>query len=340
MRVLLRLLVLCLGLASLPTVAQTLATLHQVREPVASQQPQERDAALQRALDVLIVRLTGDPEAPANPALAALRSDPQQLIRTYGYEGGEEQVLLVEFDPAGTDRALRQAGLALWGSNRPTLLTWWLNEGPTDTSLVGDGQPAAARLRSAGDYRGLPLRLPLADLQEQLLVTPEALKQPNLEELQSASGRYGADALLLVHAREQDDGTWQASWRLNRGAEQEQGSATAQEPAGLADQVMLAVAGRLAAPFLVRSGSAETLTLIIHGSNLSRYGELQQLLAGFDARLLQVEGDRVSYQLKAGVEQLRAQLGLLQLQEMPAEATPPEAGSVTGESATVLQFRW
>lgn len=340
MRAIFRLLAICLGLASLPSVAQTLATLHQVREPVSSQQPQERDAALLRALDVLIVRLTGSSDAPANPALASLRSDPQQVIRTYGYEGGETPVLLVEFDPASTDRALRQAGLPLWGNNRPILLAWWLNESNTSSNLLGDGQPGAEQLRRAADYRGLPLQLPLADLQEQLLVTPEALATLQPDELQPASERYGADALLLVHAQEQDDGQWQARWRLQRGAELEQGSATAEDPAGLADKVMLAVAGHLAAHFLVRSGPAEDLTLVIQGTNLSRYGELQQLLGGFSARLLQVEGDRMSYRLKASAEQLRAQLGLLHLQEVPADAQPLDAGSPPGETAQVLHFRW
>ena len=75
-----RLLVLCLSLFSLPTFAETVGDLYQVREPVASQQPEERNQALQRALDTLVLRLTGDPAALKNPAVAELRKDPQQLI--------------------------------------------------------------------------------------------------------------------------------------------------------------------------------------------------------------------------------------------------------------------
>lgn len=347
MRVIFRLLVACLCLGSLPGMAQTLGTLHQVREPVSSQQPQERDAALSRALDVLIVRLTGDQAAPGNPALAGLRSDPQQVIRTYGYESGEPQALLVEFEPAGVDRALRQAGLPLWGRNRPTLLLWWLEDGTAGSNLAGDGQPAASMLRRAAEYRGLPLQLPLADLSEQLLLTPELLESLQVAALQPASERYSPDALLLVHARE-EGAQWQARWRLQLGADAEQGSATAAEPAQLADAVLLAVAGRLAPHFLTRSGATEELTLVIEGSSLARYAELQQVLAGFEARLRNVDGDRLTYRVRANAEQLRSQLGLLHLQEAPvaapgevAEGGVATAAVPTGaDGGTVLRYRW
>jgi hypothetical protein len=360
MRVFSRLLLACLCpylcMGGLPAMAQTLANLHQVREPVSSQQPQERDAALARALDVLIVRLSGDEAAPGNPGLAALRSNPQQVIRTYGYESGEPQALAVEFEPAAVDRALRQAGIPLWGSNRPSLMLWWLEDGTAGSNLVGDGQPAANILRRAGSYRGLPLQLPLADLQEQLLLTPEVLEGLQTQPLQAASERYSPDALLLVHAREEDS-RWQARWRLQLGANQEQGSASATDPAQLADAVLLAVAGRLAPHFLARSGASEELTLIIEGSNLARYAELQQVLAGFEARLQGVEDARLTYRVRANPDQLRSQLGLLHLQEVPVDTVAVEApvdasGQTEADgmdaadrqpvqpSGTVLRLRW
>jgi hypothetical protein len=70
---------------------------------------------------------------------------------------------------------LHQAGLSLWGANRPAILAWWLNDASDGSSLVGDGQSSAALLHQAAQHRGLPLRLPIADLSEQLLATPENL---------------------------------------------------------------------------------------------------------------------------------------------------------------------
>jgi hypothetical protein len=319
-RPVLRLSLLSLSLLSVPAWAQTLSDLYLVREPVASQQPEERPAALGRALDTLVLRLTGDPKAAQNPALAALRKDPQQLILRFNYE---DDALLVEFDPASTSRSLRKAGLALWGANRPLILTWWLNETNTGTQLLGDDQSGAALVRAAAQHRGLPLRLPLADLNEQLLATADNLAARQSEALQTASERYAADAVLAVHAREAD-GQWQAQWQLWLGESREQGSAQGADAKALADAVLLAVSTRLASRFVAAPGAAESLTLDVRGVTLAHYAELQQLLEPFEARLKMVEGERLVYQVNAAAEPLRAQLALARLQEVSAEQAAAE----------------
>lgn len=347
MRLIARLLICCLPLFSLSSEAATVSDLYQVREPVASQQPEERDAALGRALQTLVLRLTGDREAVNNPALAELRQDPQQIISQYGYE---EDSLLVDFDPVSTDRSLRQAGLSLWGTNRPAILTWWLNDASDGSSLVGDGQSSAVPLHQAAQHRGLPLRLPIADLNEQLLATPENLGAVEPEALRTASERYAADALLAVQARE-DNGEWQAQWRLWLGDTREQGKAQGADQAALADAVLLLVSERLAQRYVVAPGAATSLTLEVQGADLARYAELQRILEPLAAQLHKVEGDRLIYRVNANAEQLRAQLALVHLQEVAVEALPVDASqspqSPTGEPAPqvlprddVLRFRW
>ncbi|MEO4047871.1 DUF2066 domain-containing protein [Pseudomonas sp. CAU 1711] len=339
MRLSARLLVLCLTLLSLPARAETVEGLYQVREAVASQQPEERVAALGRALETLLLRLTGDAKALQSPALEGVRQDPQQLVSQYVYEG---DTLVVDFDPLTTENKLRQAGLALWGANRPSILTWWLNGGAEGASLVGDGQEASAPLRRAAQHRGLPLRLPLADLQEQLLATPENLSTNQPEALREASQRYGADALLAVQARE-EGGQWQAQWRLWLGDSREQGSAAAGSRQELADAVLLAVGQRLAPRFLVKPGASGALTLEVQGADLARFAELERLLEPFSARLLRVKGDQLVWQVNASAEQLRAQLGLAGLQEVPAEAAPLDAsGAPQAAPAPTnrMRFRW
>lgn len=331
MRLIARLLVVCLSLFCLPLFAESLGDLYQVREPVSSQQPAERDAALQRALDTLILKLTGDAKAVQNPALQAVRNDPQQLVLKYGYEG---QTLVVDFDPATTQRYLRQAGLPLWGASRPTLLVWWLNEADATSQLVGDGQDLAQPLQQAAAHRGLPLRLPMADLNEQLVATPENLAAGSA--LQEPSKRYGADAVLAVYARQAEAG-WQAQWRLSMGDAQEQGTAQAADAAALADAVLLAASERLAPRFIAKPGATARLNLEVQGADLARYAQLDRVLEPFSARLRLVDGDRLVYQLDSSPEQLRSQLSLIGLQESPA-ATAAASG-VEGGQPPLLQSR-
>ena len=349
MRFATRLLLACLSFVALPTFAAPLSDLYQVREAVSSQQPEERAAALSRALDTLVLRLTGKTDAAQSPALAALRNDPQQIVSQFSYEG---EVLQVDFDPLSTERSLRQAGLALWGANRPSILLWWLSDASDGSRLLGDGQEAAAPFMQAAQHRGLPLRLPLADLAEQLLAVPENLTSNQPAALSEASERYAADALLAVLAREAN-GQWQAEWRLWLGDEREQGTVKGADQGALADAILREVSQRLAPRFIVAAGAATGLTVEVRGVDLARYAELQRILEPFAAQLRTVQGDTLTFSVNANADQLRAQLSLARLQEVPADVsavdadpaiTPPvtaaEPATPNVAQGTVLRFSW
>ncbi|UVM54710.1 DUF2066 domain-containing protein [Pseudomonas sp. B21-012] len=339
----------CLALFGLSAQAETLSGLYQVREPVTGQGAEARTQATEKALETLLLRLTGDAKAVQSPGLAALRKDPQQIISQFGFEAGPPETVLVDFDPGSTERALRQAGLALWGNNRPAILGWWLNDSVEGSNLVGDGQGSAEPLRRAAQHRGLPLRLPLADLQEQLVATGKNLEGTDPAPLREASERYGADALLAVHASEAD-GKWQGKWRLWLGEQREQGTAEGADQAALADAVMLAVSNRLAPRFVARPGASSEMQVQVQGMTLERYAELGRVLEPYGARLKVVQGDTLTYQVTGNSDQLRAQLGLAKLQELPADApAAPAAVDPANPGATQaaapqpfngLRFRW
>jgi hypothetical protein len=342
------LLVGCLSLVSLVCHAETVKGLYQVREPVNGQSPEEREQATIRALDTLVLRLTGDPKAAQSPGLAAIRKDPQQIISQYGFEAGPPEVLKVDFDPGTTEQALRRAGLAMWGANRPSILGWWLNDSTEGSSLVGDGQASAVPLRRAAQHRGLPLRLPLADLNEQIVATAPNLEGTDPAPLQAASERYNADALLAVHAKE-EGGQWQAKWQLWLGDKKEAGSVQGADQAAVADAVMLAVNERLAPRFVAKPGASSAQLLEVQGMNLEHYASLGRLLEPFGGRVQSVDGDRIVYRVNGSTDQLRAQLSLARLQETPAgqpPATPdqpaaPGAAPAPAPAPTPqLRFRW
>ena len=330
-----RVIALCCAMVSAHSLAAPVSDLYKVREPVASQQPAEREEALRKAFDTLVLRLTGDPKTD-QAAVAQLRKDPQQLISRYAYEDG---AVVVSFDPTTTERALRSAGLSLWGGDRPSVLTWWLTESSDGSQLIGDVQDGASELQAAAQHRGLPLRLPLADLGEQIAATAEAVAADEPRALRDVSERYDADGLLAVLAKHSDD-SWQANWHFWLGDKQTQGKASGGTRAALADEILLAVSTFLAPQYRVAPGAVSEITLEVLGADVERFAELDRLLEPFNARLQRVDSDRLVYRLNASPEQLRAQLALARLQEVPAdevderpaetEVPPVDAAADTG----------
>jgi len=91
----------------------------------------------------------------------------------------------------------------------------------------------------------------------------------------------------------------------------------------------------------------------VQGMNLEHYATLGRLLEPFGARLQSVDGNRILYRVNGSAEQLRSQLSLAKLQEVPAgEAPAPTAAVqpvVQGSAPAIaptpapvpqLRFRW
>ena len=166
--------------------------------------------------------------------------------------------------------------------------------------------------------------MPLADLGEQSVGTAQNLEGNDAAPLKEASERYGADGLLAVHAKE-EAGQWQGKWHLWMGDKREQGTATGANSEALADAVLLAVSQRLAPRFVVKPGASSGMLLQVQGMNLERYAQLMQLLEPFGARLKSVEGDRIMYEVSGSADQIRSQLSLAKLHEVPASDVAPVA---------------
>jgi hypothetical protein len=192
----------------------------------------------------------------------------------------------------------------------------------------------------------LPLRLPLGDLDEQVVATAPNLESADATPLRAASERYGADAMLAVHAR-QEGSQWQAKWRLWLGDKSEQGTAQGADTAAVADAVMLAVSQKLAPRFAVKPGVSTEQLLEVQGMTLERYAALGHLLEPFGGQPQRVDGNRIVYRVNGSADQLRTQLSLARLQEIPAGEAPSQQPPVDATQPAVapepqaqLRFRW
>jgi hypothetical protein len=104
---------------------------------------------------------------------------------------------------------------------------------------------------------------------------------------------------------------------------------------------------------VVKAGVSGEQLLEVQGMNLEHYAALGRLLEPFGARLQSVDGDRILYRVNGSAEQLRSQLSLAKLQEVPAGQAPAPTAPVqpvaSGAAPVVapapaptpqLRFRW
>ncbi len=209
---------------SLAASADQVHELYQAQVPVVDKGETERVLALGAALRKVLVKLTGERNPQASPGVVRAMSQPRHFVQQFRYlaspsteAGSPAQLeLWARFDPRAVDDLLREAGLPIWESTRPAVLTWVALGGESGPVLIGvDDRPDVFEVleRSAAD-RGLPLLVPLLDLEDRAGVSGTDVWSGSGGKILQSSARYRSDIVLVARLNEAGSGVWQASWIL------------------------------------------------------------------------------------------------------------------------------
>lgn len=287
------------------------ADLYAAEVAVADDSVAVRTEALSQALQQVLVKVSGSTEVGGHPGAAAVLARPGSLVQQYRYRldsAGEspQRYLWAKFDKVALDRLLRESGIPLWGSRRPRLLVWLAVEQGGRRSLLNLEGDMTAReaMQQRAAARGLPLQLPLMDLQDQAALNAADLWADYEAALREASRRYPHDVILTGRLRA-SDGHWQSDWTLWE-ADRQQTFDTAALPWPVVLQAGIDGAqNRLAARYVPATqgdDGPEPLRVSFSGiDSLAAYGRLMQILGQHESisriKLRQVEGDRVLTEL-------------------------------------------
>lgn len=287
--------------------------LFQAEVDAGGQDSAARDEALRRALQQVLVRVTGSEEVLRATPGQSLLSDPGRYVQQYRFREQAPEVegqprrlrLWVQFDGVALEKDLRRLGLSYWGRERPDVLVWLAVDDRGRRYLVpeGDNGPAARALRRVAAARGVPLTLPLMDLQDQRAVDFTDVWGGFLGSLRDASQRYHAQAILVGRVGRTASGGWRGRWTLLGGGSRQQWTSAA---AGLEDVIAAGVggaAGRLAASYALSTADASVYPLIVEGiGNLEDYARASRYLASLspvdEVQVASVDGDQVRFELK------------------------------------------
>lgn len=208
-----------LGCSCASLSAATVENLYSVTvirnlEPAPGQVPRTPEDEIRFAMGQLLSRVTGRLDAALEPALADLLQNAGAYVEQSGLL--DRETLLVTFDQRAIEAALVARDQPIWGPERPLTLLWLaIDAGQGERGILSAGEaltdmsPEFAELQAnlreelttVAEERGLPLSLPLMDLQDMSELSFIDIWGGFTQQVNQASERYGADAVLNGRAR-------------------------------------------------------------------------------------------------------------------------------------------
>lgn len=257
--------------------AVELTDLYQHRVPVTSQANAERDRALQDALRATLLKLSGDTELLDQPSIAEALRDVRSYVVQYGYQQEEQLWLWAQFDQPRIDRLIQQAGSGIWSNLRPRLLVWLVAEdeqGKRELYAADSEALLVQQVRNAAEQRGLPIQLPLMDLNDSMTVSVIDVWARFMDTLNFGAARYSPDGMVVARVYpnpNQDElnaPTWAGDWTLHLADLRWRGTVTGMDFSSLGAQMMQDVTAQLAARYRIGSQSEQRIDWTVTIQNL------------------------------------------------------------------------
>ena len=346
--------ILLLGLVApgpLPSAA-AVADLLQVALPVADQGAEARRRAEREGLARVLTRISGTEEVLGDDVVRAALRNPGRYYASSGYdrrrvdaaEGEIERpwLLRLEFDRDSILRLLEEAGAPIWTGRRPEVLVWIAREDASGRiELIGADDPLGEAMAARAEHRGLPLVLPLLDLQDRLALSPRDVWAGFEGPLAAASARYGSQTPIRLRLHALDEGGWMGRWDGELAGARIEGRRQVADPADAGVALVDDLADRLAARYAVRrDGGGAVLWLQVDDiDGVRRYAGLMRYLDQLDAvaavQLVQVREASLLLRID-GIGTGERLLDLLGLEQRLVPASSPErVGGVA-----VWRARW
>lgn len=315
-------------LISLPAMAVQIDGLFESERLVSDQSAEQRSAAVKAGLAEVLVRVSGHKRTLEHDAVQALLERAESYLAQFSYrvnekESGADQAafrLRMRFDGPSLIKVLSRARLSVWGSNRPSVLTWLAIQGPNGRFVVNsENNPLLAEVLDAeARRRGVPILLPLMDLEDEQLVSVSDVWGQFSDRISAASVRYSPDAVYSGRFYRSGSG-WSAYWLVQIGSQRQAIELKANEVRELFAKSVDALAEVLAEKYAVvvsGASSGDYAFKVVGLKSVEDYAKLNHYLNSLQVvgrvEVARVDETGVAYRvaLKGAVEQFLSVLAL------------------------------
>lgn len=195
--------------------------LYQAAVPVENQNPSGRTAALRKILEKVLIKVSGE------SVISGIGSVPftaiEQMVEQFGYDSIQSTPtarpqlhLWARLNPQSVKRLVRELQLPIWPEERPETLVWLVVEDKQQRIVLAEGsahQVSEQLTRTAGQ-RGLPVILPLMDLEESAQINFDSIAAMQASVLTEVSEKYASQYVLVGYIQKIDQTRWRGRWTI------------------------------------------------------------------------------------------------------------------------------
>lgn len=227
-----RLLVLCLMLITQYAAAAEIKGLYETSVTVRSESRGDRNSALREAFIIVLNRVGASKEMMLDVGIRDALNNAASYVDQYQYllianDSGVNATrkMRILFNEGAIIKLMRSRGLVIWSQKRDDVLVWLVIQQNHKQALLDVEQNTEINkaLQFAAQLKGIPILLPLMDLEERQWVSADSIKNAKIGRLLTASERYGV-ATILSGKLVKRGSCWRSEWTLNFNNQVEQWS--------------------------------------------------------------------------------------------------------------------
>ena len=191
--------------------------LYQASVTINSRNNADKAIALKKALATVMIKVGGKRSILENEIIKGSLNDYQLYLNQYRYHYNtnpaiksikekqnqtqtEPLLLIASFNEDKINKLFQQANLAIWGSLRPEVLLWLVNEDGLQRTITSNSTDSTlpAMVTDFSEQRGLPIMMPLMDLTDATQITLSDIWGRFEQPVLNASSRYFAEAIVIM----------------------------------------------------------------------------------------------------------------------------------------------
>ncbi|WAJ69293.1 DUF2066 domain-containing protein [Catenovulum adriaticum] len=287
--------------------------LYTAQIAVQTQTYQERQNAYKKAIEVVFIRISGNPHISNHSDIKSAITNSTRYLSQYQFQHIDGQLFLkAQFNEKAINQQIRATGGTIWGSRRPQLI-WWLALENDDgqRNIVADGNNDITRsVFEQSRVRGVASLFPLVDFDDLMLVSLSDIWGRFDEPALRASERYQAEVIVLgkIFKQKAQDSVssqaWFAQLNLVDGSHSQPLLVNADDKNLLMSKVVDEVANLLAQKYSIKASDVTTEDLSLTVENIDNAAEaivIQDFLATISAvdtvKIYQLNQSGVTYHL-------------------------------------------